>query len=145
MEFLIENWYLIVIGICIIAVAILAFIKFTKSSNNEKYEQIRGWLLQAVILAEQEYGSGTGKMKLSAVYDAFCIALPWFAKTLSFELFSKFVDDALEEAKGILAKNQNMAALAETMIHNNKAEQVFEEVISEISYSEEFVNIPSEE
>ena len=79
-------------------------------------------------------------MKLSAVYDAFCIALPWFAKTLSFELFSKFVDDALEEAKGILAKNQNMAALAETMIHNNKADQVFEEVISEISYSEEFVN-----
>lgn len=145
MEFLIENWYLIVIGICIVAVAILAFIKFTKSSNNEKYEQIRGWLLQAVILAEQEYGSGTGKMKLSAVYDAFCIALPWLAKTLSFELFSKFVDDALEEAKEILAKNKNMAALAETMIHANKAEQIFEEAISEISYSEEFVNIPSEE
>ena len=91
-------------------------------TKEEKYEQVRGWLLQAVILAEKEYGSGTGKMKLSSVYDSFCHALPWIAKTLTFEAFSEYVDDALEEAKDILSKNEAIASLASTMIKNEHVE-----------------------
>jgi len=55
-------------------------------------------------------------MKLSAVYDEFCSALPWIAKLLTFETFSEYVDEALDEAKHILSGNSAMASLAKTMI-----------------------------
>lgn len=115
-NFFIENWHMIVIGLAVIVAAIIFIIRFFKQSNQVKYEQIRGWLLQAVILAEQEYGSGTGRMKLSAVYDAFCSTLPWIARVMSFDTFAFYVDEALDEAKDILAANKDMAALAETMV-----------------------------
>lgn len=116
MRFLIENWYMIVAGICVVVGVVGAVKKFSGLSKDEKYEQVRGWLLQAVILAEQKYGAGTGRMKLSAVYDAFCEALPWIAELLPFETFSQYVDDALDEAKGLLTDNKAIAALASTMI-----------------------------
>lgn len=116
MEFLMNNWHLIIIAVAVVVVTDIAIVKFLRQSNSAKREQIRGWLLQAVILAEQEYGSGTGKMKLSAVYDAFCTTLPWIAKIISFETFAMYVDEALDEAKEILAENKEMAALAETMV-----------------------------
>ena len=122
-NFFIENWHMIVIGLAVIVAAVFFIIRFFKQSDQVKYEQIRGWLLQAIILAEQEYGSGTGRMKLSAVYDAFCIALPWIARVISFETFAKYVDEALEEAKEILAKNAEMAALAETMVNETSVTQ----------------------
>lgn len=116
MRFLIENWYMIVAGICVVFGVVGIVKKFKGLSKDERYEQVRGWLLQAVILAEQKYGSGTGRMKLSAVYDAFCEALPWIAELLPFETFSQYVDDALDEVKGLLTDNKAIAALANTMI-----------------------------
>lgn len=116
MDFLFENWFMIVVWLCVLVASGFAIYKFTQLPNDEKYEQIRGWLLQAVILAEREYGSGTGKMKLSSVYDAFCRTLPWIAKTLTFETFSEYVDDALTEAKEILMENKAIASIASTMI-----------------------------
>lgn len=116
MEFLMNNWHLIIIAIAAVVVVDLAVWQFFRQSKSARHEQIRGWLLQAVILAEQEYGSGTGKMKLSAVYDAFCATLPWLARVISFETFALYVDEALDEAKEILGANKDMAALAETMV-----------------------------
>lgn len=121
MNFIIENWYMLIVGICVILAAIISCVKFMKKTEEERHEQIRGWLLQAVIIAEQEYGSGTGKMKLSAVYDAFCDALPWIAKVISFEKFSVYVDEALVEAKKLLSANGSMAALAETMVASDRS------------------------
>lgn len=122
MEFLRDNWYMIIIFLCLAVGVGIAIWRFCLLSDEEKYAQVRGWLLQAVILAEQEYGSGTGKMKLSAVYDAFCSALPWIARALPFEKFSAYVDDALAEAKALLAQNKDIAALAETMIAEKNTE-----------------------
>lgn len=122
MNFIFENRYIIVVAICVIFAVVYAVIKFGKLSGEQKYETVRGWLLQAVILAEQEYGSGTGKMKLSVVYDRFCKTLPWIAKVLSFEVFSEYVDKALSEAKEILRGNEAIAALAETMISDGRVD-----------------------
>lgn len=122
-NFFIENWHMIVTGLAVIVAAVFFIIRFFKQSDQVKYEQIRGWLLQAVILAEQKYGSGTGRMKLSAVYDAFCSALPWIARVMSFETFALYVDEALDEAKEILADNKEMAALAETMVDKTSITQ----------------------
>lgn len=87
--------------------------RFVKLPTSEQKNTIRAWLLQAVIFAEQEYGAGTGKLKLSAVYAMFCTALPWLAKLISFSKFSEMVDDALVEMRKLLEGNKAIAQIVE--------------------------------
>ena len=56
MEFIVENWYVIVTGIVFIVGGVMAVLRWRNLSTDKKYEQIRGWLLQAVVLAEKEFG-----------------------------------------------------------------------------------------
>ena len=113
MDYIVENWYVIVTIIVFISGGTLAVLRWHNLSTDKKYEQIRGWLLQAVVLAEREFGSGTGKLKLSTVCDRFCERFPWLAKVLPFETFSKYVDDALGEMKDILKQNSAIASIVE--------------------------------
>lgn len=114
MDFIIDNWYVIVTAIVFIIGGTIAAMRWHSLSDDKKYEQIRGWLLQAVMFAEKEFGSGTGKLKLSSVYDKFCERFPWLAKVLSFETFSKYVDDSLDEMKDVLKQNSAIASIVET-------------------------------
>ena len=113
MEFMVENWYFFVSAMIFVAGGVLAVMRWCELSTDKKYEQIRGWLLQAVLGAEREFGSGTGKLKLSSVYDKFCERFPWVAKVLSFETFGKYVDDALNEMKDLLKQNAAIASIVE--------------------------------
>lgn len=113
MDLIVDNWGTIVTVVVFLAGGVLAVLRWRGLSSDMKYEQVRGWLLQAVLLAEQEYGSGTGKLKLSAVYDRFCERFPWLAKVMPFETFSKYVDDALAEMKDVLKKNSAIASMVE--------------------------------
>lgn len=113
MNWLIDNWFVIVCALCVGAVVALAVQRFIKLPTSEQIETIRAWLLQAVIFAEQEYGAGTGKLKLSSVYAAFCVALPWLAKLISFNKFSEMVDDALVEMRKLLEGNKAIAQIVE--------------------------------
>lgn len=113
MEFIVNNWYALALVIVFIAGGTIAVLRFHRMSNSERESMIREWLLQAVILAEREYGSGTGKLKLSSVYDKFCERFPWLAKVISFEKFSGYVDDSLVEMKNILKENNAIASVVE--------------------------------
>lgn len=109
MAYIIDNWYwllCIIVFICGGAVSVYKFCKLTAAVRKEK---ILGWLLQAVLLAEREFGSGTGKLKLSAVYDKFCERFPWFSRVLSFQQFSALVDKALEQMRELLKENRAIA------------------------------------
>jgi len=114
MNMIVENWSVIIAVIVFLVGGIMAVLRLYGLSRAQKYEQIRAWLLQAVILAEQEYGGGTGKMKLSAVYDKFCDRFPWIAKAMPFEMFSQYVDDALDEMREILSNNAAIASIVES-------------------------------
>ena len=113
MEFIVNNWYIIVTVIIFVVGGVMAVLRWHNLSADKKYEQIRGWLLQAVLYAEKELGSGTGKLKLSTVYDRFCERFPWLARVMPFETFSKYVDDALGEMKEILKQNAAIASIIE--------------------------------
>ena len=116
MDFILEHIDMIIVAIILI-VGVAVFVhKFAILSKEERYEQIKAWLLQAVLLAEKEYGSGTGSLKLSKVYGQFCTTLPWLAKIISFEEFSQLVDKALAEAEELL---QNNPAIASIVIEDN--------------------------
>ena len=103
----------IILLIAIVIVAIVRAKNFSTLPREEQFEQIKGWLLGAVTLAEAQYGSGTGKIKLSVVYDAFVEKLPWLAQIISFDRFGELVDDALVEMRNLLESNKNIAAIVE--------------------------------
>ena len=113
MEFIIQHWYTILVILVFIVGGVTAVVKFTRLTKEQRISQIMGWLLQAVILAEAEFGSGTGKLKLSAVYDKFCARFPWLAKIISFEAFSGYVDKVLVEMKTLISQNTAIAAVVD--------------------------------
>lgn len=108
MNFIIENWYVIVIAIAFIVAAVMAIIAFCKSGSKEQINKIKEWLLYATTLAEKELGGGTGKLKLRYVYDMFVEKFPWLAKVISFDYFSNLVDEVLEDMNKLLETNTDV-------------------------------------
>ena len=106
MEFLMENWYIILAAMALGALAVVAVVRFFRLPREKQMENVRQWLLGAVTAAEKELGGGTGKLKLRTVYDAFLTKFPWLAPVIPFEQFSGLVDDALVEMRKLLADNK---------------------------------------
>ena len=106
MEFLTDNWYIIVAVVAAVAVIVYLLIKFFKLPRGTQLAKVKEWLLFAVTEAEKEFGSGTGQLKLRYVYDMFVSKFPYLVKFVSFELFSDLVDKALEKFKEIFKTNK---------------------------------------
>ena len=96
MNWLIENWYLLVGGVALIVVAGFAVYRFVGLPTKEQIVKIKEWLKYAVTMAEKELGGKTGQLKLRMVYDMFVSKFPSVAKLISFDTFASWVDDALE-------------------------------------------------
>lgn len=105
MDFIVENWYIFVGLLAIIAAVVVYIVRFFKQPTEKQLESIKEWLLWATTEAEKRFGSGTGKLKLRYVYDLFAETFPWLAKIVSFETFSKLVDSALGDMNNLLASN----------------------------------------
>lgn len=99
MEWIVNNWGLLLIPVMVVAGLIYLI-------RNDK-KKAKKWLLLACLEAEKEFGSKTGVIKLRYVYDMFLATFPVLSKFISFEQFSKMVDAALEEMKHLI--NTNMA------------------------------------
>lgn len=108
MEWIVNNWYLIVAAIAIIAMVAASIFAFVNQPTDKQLNKVREWLLYAVTIAEKELGGGTGKIKLRYVYDMFLAKFPWISKTVSFELFSALVDDALDNFRSLLETNEKL-------------------------------------
>lgn len=110
METLIENWPVLAAGYAVLVAAGLGIYRFVGLPTQEQLDKVRKWLLWAVTEAEKELGSGTGALKLRQVYDLFVTRFPWLARVISFALFSRMVDEALEEMREMLASNEAVSA-----------------------------------
>lgn len=99
MKWLIENWYYVVF---VIAVLIGTMYGLMTGKAKE-------WLKFAVCVAEEKLGSGTGQLKLHYVYDMFVEQFPAFATIVPFNIFSKWVDLALEWMREQLEKNDKIS------------------------------------
>lgn len=90
-------------GVAIIAAAIVGgasafiFIKYP--------QKIKEWLVYACAQAELYLGSGTGMLKLRAVYDMFISQFPVFSKFVSFSTFQAWTEEALVTFKEWLKDN----------------------------------------
>lgn len=103
-----ENWSFLVVVICAVGIGCLWVKKFANLPSDEQLNKVREWLLYAVIEAEKCYQSGTGALKLRATYNEFCQVFPSLVAVISFDMFSKLVDDALVEMKKILETNKDI-------------------------------------
>lgn len=117
MEFIMENWYIVVALLVLAAGTILALIRFFQLPSNEQVEKVREWLLYAVTEAERELGGGTGQLKLRSVYDMFVLRFPKLVALFSFDFFAELVDEALVEMREMLKKNQAVKAIVEGENH----------------------------
>ena len=111
MNFLIENWYLLVGAFALINFGIWLIYGFLKLPTDKQTEKIKQWLIWACIEAEKALQSGTGQAKLRKVYDAFIAvrAFSWLAKIISFDTFSAYVSEALVEAKKMIINSSSLA------------------------------------
>ena len=107
MKFFIDNWYIILAALAVLAAAGIAVYRYFKLPSEEQLEKVRQWLLKAVTEAERELGGGTGDLNLRKVYDKFLIKFPWLAKVVSFKRFEEMVKKALAEMEKMLAENKN--------------------------------------
>ena len=111
LDWLVENWFLVVALIACIAVVLCLIFRFSGLPTEKQKEKVREWLVWACIKAEKKLQSDTGKLKLREVYDMFCAvpAFKWVAVVISFKQFEEWVSDALVEAKKMLASNKTLA------------------------------------
>ena len=102
MKWISDNWSLLLVLFIFAAYFILMGRK-----------NIKEWLLYAVSIAEKELGSGTGKLKLRQVYESFIVKYPVISKIVPFEVFSVWVDEALDEMRDIIENNLDIKAFIE--------------------------------
>lgn len=114
MDFLINYWWIIVIGIAAIAVVVYAIYAFAKRPTSEQIQKVKEWLLYAVTEAEKELGGGTGQIKLRYVYDMFLSKFPFLTKVISFDTFSTLVDEVLEKFRAMLESNNKLKDYVES-------------------------------
>ena len=104
LTFLAQNWYVIVV------ILVLLFGIYYTITNKQK---VREWLRYIVTVAERDLGSKTGQLKLRYCYDMFIQRFPVFSKLISFDTFSKLVDEALEFLREQLDKNEAVKSFVE--------------------------------
>ena len=71
-------------------------------------QKVLNWLVWAVGQAEQEFGGGTGQLKLRSVYNQFIKMFPKLSAVITFNRFSELVDKALLILDKML-KNEKIA------------------------------------
>ena len=111
MEWLAENWMILFVLFVVMYFVITWTIRFLREPSEEKIKNIKEWLKWAVAKAEKELGSGTGQLKLRMVYDMAINKFPFIIKFVSFETFSKWVDEALDWMNYQLDINKNINSL----------------------------------
>lgn len=105
MKWFIENWSLLVVIAAVIFLGAVYANRFMRLPSDGKINLVKQWALFIVIEMEKTYGQGTGSLKLAAAYDAFIKAFPDLVPLISFELFSKIIDEALERMRHLLSTN----------------------------------------
>lgn len=113
MDYLVNNWPIIIASIAIVVVAISTVINFSQKPSEDQIKAIKEWLVWAVTEAEKALGNGTGKLKLRYVYDKFLNSFPTIAKFIKFDDFSNYVDEALTTMKTLIGSNESVRKYVE--------------------------------
>lgn len=112
-KFLYDNWFLIMIVLSAIILAVRTIRIYSKLPSEEQLKKVKAYLLFVVLQCEKELGKGTGKAKLSMAYSMFVEHFPSLVPILPFEVFSRMVDEVLVEMRNLLETNIDIKAYVE--------------------------------
>lgn len=120
-----DSGMIVTILLGIIAVVAVAFFIawFIKLPVGKKVENLKQWLRWAVVKAELALGSGTGQLKLRMVYDMAVEKFPWIEGVISFETFSKWVDEALDWLENQLQASDEIRELVESAYSDDECDE----------------------
>ena len=124
MEYLVNNWPIIVAALAMVVVAVASIFNFSQKPSDEQIKALKEWLLYAVTQAEKELGTGTGKLKLRSVYDKFVATFPSLVKFIKFDDFSDYVDEALAKMKDLIGSNEKIKQYVTSIDESNEALKV---------------------
>lgn len=115
LKFLVDYGLVLLAVIILLIIAYLMLKSFMALSKEQKEALIKSWLLNAVMEAEKELGSGTGEAKLAKVWKAFLSTpiLGWLAFFISFDRFKELVDEALVKMRKLLETNEKIRVYVE--------------------------------
>ena len=106
MDNVINNWYLYIATISVVILAVMTIHQFLRKPTIEQYNQVKEWILYAVIEAEKTLGSKTGQIKLRMVWDMFLERFPHISPFVTFDMFSGWVDVALIKMREMIQSNK---------------------------------------
>ena len=113
MNWVVDNWYLLVTLIALIFSIISMIGQFAGKPNNEQLFALTEWLKWAVVEAEKALGSGTGQLKLRYVWNMAIERFSWLDKVMEFEKFAYYVDQALVWMREQLERNGKISSYVE--------------------------------
>lgn len=122
MTLLMEYWWLAIAILAILIIAFMFLITYINLPNSKKATKVKEWLLFAVVQAEKELGSGTGQLKLRYVYNLALSKFPIFIKLIPFELFSSFVDGALQQLENLIEDSEGVKKYIEKILEKGDEE-----------------------
>lgn len=112
MEWIINNWYLILAFLAIGIAVGFKIRNWFEMPTAEQTENLKEWLLYAVTEAEAQLGGGTGQLKLRMVYDMAIEKFKWLS-FIPFETFEFWVDESLDHMRHLLNTNENIQKLVD--------------------------------
>ena len=110
MEWLVNNWYLLVAAMAALAGAGWFIWYMIKMPKEKRWKKVSAWLRYAVTEAEKALGSGTGQLKLAMVYDLFISKFPFVKVIMPYTTFVALVDKALDWMRVALEENKQLSA-----------------------------------
>lgn len=110
MEWLVNNWYLLIAAVAVLGVAGWFIWYIIKMPKEKRWARVLEWLHFAVVEAEKELGSQTGQLKLVKVYDMFISKFPFVSLIMPYNTFKDLVDKALDWMRKIIEENQKISA-----------------------------------
>ena len=132
MEWLVDNWSLLVVLVCAIGGVVFGCKKFVQSGKTNQLKKVKEWLLFACVEAERDFGSGKGQLKLRYVYDMFVEKFGVIKYIVTFEEFSNMVDEVLESAIEFFENRQiENKPVADGMIYELDNINIVDESIDE--------------
>ena len=114
MDFLKAYLPMILIAVIIFSLAAIYLADTMHKPKEEQIEELKKWLRYLVYQAEEYFGSKTGQLKLTMVYNLAVKQFPWISYIMTYEEFDeKYVKEALKWLEKQLSDNPAVKALLE--------------------------------
>lgn len=107
LNWIMENWFIIVAVIALIFVAVYQYFKFSKLTKKQQLTKIKRTAYILVAEAEFSFGSKAGQAKFNYVYKMLANKFPLFNR-IPKEAAYKIIDEALDELKEALKEEREL-------------------------------------